>query len=192
MKHVLKLTVLGLALVAGYAQAQTAAPAVQVGEGRIQYKVYEILDKDMTSINFDNASNKLTAAELQKLSNFVATTKNEAKLDTILVAAWSDKDYPSTGKLSSAEQKLAGRRADAVKAALKKAGASSVSTYNMTERPNWLQKVFSTKTAEVKGGARTHALTNDVVESLGKRLRSDGGPGKVVVVAKFKDEVVSH
>lgn len=180
-----------LILGAGHAAGQAT---VKTGEGEIEVKLYEIVDKDMTAVKFDQGKATLGESERGTLKEFVSQMKDETKVDRFIVAAWSDQDYPAgeNAKLPEAAKKLAEERGEQVEKALKAAGAKDVSVYHMTERPNWIQRTFATKSAEIKGAAKSDMLADRLIEQIGAKLRSKGGPGQVVVVAKFKDEVLSH
>jgi hypothetical protein len=108
--------------------------------------------------------NKGILTDVQKIE--LRTAINEAaqigKIAEVKILAWSDKEYPSpTGKQSRDDVKLAQKRLKDIKSYLKDLKVSEVGTYNMTERPNALQKLFHTstekvkKTAEMAGAAPT-------------------------------------
>ena len=174
---------------AGYAKSGSSSDAnagTEPGAAGKPAKAYQLQDKDMTSISFTTNSAKLSKSEIQSVKSFVDREKTAGtKVDSYIVAAWSDQDYTGT-KQTSGEQKLANNRAKAVEKALKDAGAKSVSTYEMTDDPSWIAKVFSTIDAELKGAGRTSTTDEKALSEIGQTLRSKGGPGKVVVIAKFK------
>ena len=66
----------------------------------------------------------------------------------------------------------------------------NIDTYEMTKQPNWIQRAFSTDTAEVKNKGKTFTANDQLLKEIGRKLRSSGGPGTVVIVAKFKNEVL--
>jgi hypothetical protein len=169
-----------------------AETVVEKGQVDVQGDVYQVLDKDMTKVTFSSGSSTLPGAELATLSAFVQATKGEAKLDRFLVAAWGDKPYPEKGELSSGQRKLAEARATHIMKALQASGATTVDTFEMTKHPNWLQRVFSTETAEVKGKGMSTTHNERLLKELGERIRTKGGPGTAVIIAKFKNEAVAH
>ena len=69
---------------------------------------------------------------------------------------------------------------------MKDAGGGSVSTHEMTDTPNWIAKTFSTTDAEIKGAGRDNTDNERMMNEIGQSLRSKGGPGKVVIIAKLK------
>lgn len=174
--------------------ADTQKPEAVVDQGTIKLHVYEMIDKASTSVSFPKGKSTLTQEETQKLKSYVNDMKNKYRVDTMIVAAWADRDYPPNGEtLGDAASKLAEARAEAVQKALKNGGAGDVDTYKMVERPNWFQKVFATRGAELKGAADSdNWLTDDVAKDIGSKLRAKGGPGKVVVVTRFEDQLAAH
>ncbi|MBC7458379.1 MAG: hypothetical protein H7235_08885, partial [Bdellovibrionaceae bacterium] len=100
---------------------------------------------------FDKKSASLTDAHKETLRVAINEASQAGKIAEVKVLAWSDKEYPSpTGKQSREDVKLAKNRIADIKAYLKDLKVSDVGTYNMTERPNALQKLFHTKTEKVK------------------------------------------
>jgi len=172
-----------------YAHGQTL---IQRDEIRVIDRIYQILDKDMIKVTFDKNSAVLPESSMSGLADFVKATKDEAKVERYLVAAWADQETPAKGELSKAHRDLAAKRADHVKKALGASGALNVDTFEMTKQPNWIQKVFSTETAEIKGKGMTRTDDEKLMKSIGLRLRNAGGPNTVVIIAKFKNEVLSH
>ena len=151
--------------------------------------VYEILDKDLIKISFAEDSSELSNQSLTALSDFAKATKGEAKIERYIVATWSDQNYPKTGEVSETQRKLAELRAVRIKDALGAAGAKKVDTFEMTKQPNWIQRVFSTETAEIKNKGMSSTANQRLLKEIGQKLRKNGGPHMAVVVAKFKNEV---
>src|SRR5690606_38329831 len=102
---------------------------------------------------------------------------------TVVVAAWSDREFPESKDktLSDADRKLADKRAESVKTALRNMGLAKIETHSMAEHPGWLARTFNTKDAQLKGEGKVKNSDDLVVAELGKKLREEGGPGKVVV-----------
>lgn len=167
-----------------------AQAVIEKEEIRFVDHVYQILDKDMVKISFDDNAAVLSDSALTGISSFVKETKDEAKVERYLVASWSDADYPVKGQLSKGQKKLALERSEHIKKALGAAGANHIDTFEMTSQPNWIQRAFSTDTAEIKDKGLN--MTNDekLLKEIGKRLREKGGPRTAVIVAKFKNEVI--
>lgn len=111
------------------------------------------LGAKMTSeISFDEGKSTLTDSAKNDIRNMVNEAKKSGKIDEMKVAAWADREYPTEGaKASKQDINLANDRAKAVKNLIKdELKVSSVDTYNMTERPNALQKFMRTDTAKTK------------------------------------------
>lgn len=163
---------------------------VQQDEVRVVDRVYQILDKDIVKVAFNEKSSVISDSSMAALADFVKATKDESKVERYLVAAWSDQETPVKGELSKAQRNLAVSRADRVKKALGASGATKVDTFEMTKQPNWIQKVFSTETAEIKGKGMSITDNDKLIKDIGLRLRQSGGPRMVVVIAKFKNQVL--
>lgn len=166
---------------------------VEEAKGKIRVDIFEVIEKNSDAVTYDQGKSDLTDAEKKDLQAFVSKMQAQAPVEKFVVAAWADADYPASGEeLPKEARKLADERAKKVESALKEAGAEKVDAYEMTKRPNWFQKAFATESAEVKGGARQDMWTDDVMMKVGETLRAKGGPGKTVVVARFKGAVAAH
>jgi len=108
--------------------------------------------KMANEISFEERKSSLTDTSKQEIRDFIKTARDQGKIGEIKVAVWADLEYPSPGtKASSADVKLANDRAKELKNFLKKEMAvNDVNTYNMTQRPNALQKFMHTPTANMK------------------------------------------
>jgi hypothetical protein len=103
-------------------------------------------------ISFDKNSSNLSQAQKDEFTRELADAKLKGQIDEIKILAWSDKEYPGQKhKLSKSDNLLAKRRLSNLKTFFKnELKVSSVDSYNMTERPNALQKLFNTSSAQVK------------------------------------------
>jgi hypothetical protein len=166
-----------------------AESEVKTGDVDISVKQYQILDKDLVTISFSEGSAALSSDSVKALSNFAKTTNGESKVDRYIVAAWADQGYPTKGELSRDQRKLADMRAENIKKALEASAKEKISTFEMTKKPNWIQRAFSTQSAEVKGKGLSVTNNERQLKEVGKRLEEKGGPSTAVIVAKFKSEV---
>ncbi len=100
---------------------------------KIQTEVYDILDKDLTAVKFEKGSATLTDTERRTLRAMVTAVRDDTKVENIIVAAWSDSQYPAKegAKLGDAEKKLADQRAANVKTVLTDLGVTNVQVYSM-------------------------------------------------------------
>jgi hypothetical protein len=197
MKSKTTRTSITLALLAGCCGASGASGAyaqavVEKNEIRIVDQIYQILDQDMVKITFDEGSSTLSNSSMTAIADFVKATKDESKVERYLVASWSDKEFPTKGELSSSQRKLAASRAERIKSSLSAAGAAKIDTFEMTKQPNWIQRAFSTETAEIKNKGMSATHDEKLLKEIGQRLRNNGGPHTAVIIAKFKNEVLSH
>ena len=193
-KHKLHAISTTTAMLLGICGASVVYADAVVEKGKIvaTERLYRILDKDMVKVTFENGSAKLSKESIATLADFVKTTQSEAKVDRYLVASWADKAYPKKGELSSGQRKLAALRSEHVKKELVSAGATNVDTFEMTEQPNWIQRAFSTETAEIKDKGRDNTASERLLKEIGQKLSDKGGPRTAVVVAKFRNEILSE
>ena len=161
---------------------------------KVQAKVYELLDKNISTITFTEGSSNLSDTEQSSLKALVTAAKANGIVDKFVVASWSDQEYPTgkDAKLSSKQRDLADKRNDAIKRVLKAADANDVDTFTMAERPTWIGKTFNTEDAQIKGAGKANDMEEAQVTSIGRRLRDKGGPGKSVVVVKYKPNTAAH
>lgn len=167
----------------------TAQTTIKTGEVIVRGNVYQILDKDFIKVSFAEGSAELSNGSLTALADFAKTTRGVAKIDRFIVASWSDKNYPTKGEVSKGQKKLAELRAEHIKGALSAAGAEKVDTFEMTKQPNWIQRAFSTETAEINNQGMDLTANERLMKEIGKQLHDKGGPSTAVIVAKFKNEV---
>lgn len=165
--------------------ANNAAEAVQT-------KVYDLMDKDITTVSFAKGSDTVTDAEKRDLRSLVNSVRDDAKIDQIVVAAWSDKSLPTptNGKdLPAADQKLADKRAESVKKILAELGASGIKTYSMATTPSWISEVFGTTESQVKNTVKGHPANDRNILKISETLKSKGGPSTVVVLVKRQNTI---
>lgn len=105
-----------------------------------------------SEISFDEGKANLTESAQNEIRSVIGSAKEKGKIDELKVAVWADREYPvKDTKASKADIDLAKKRAENIKSFIKKElKVSSVNTYNMTERPNALQKFLKTPQEEVK------------------------------------------
>ncbi|MFV8257846.1 hypothetical protein ACNQKP_08565 [Bdellovibrio bacteriovorus] len=108
--------------------------------------------KMVSEISFDEGKSSLTDSAKDDIRKMVNEAKQKGKIDELKVAVWADREYPTEGaKASKQDVNLANDRARVVKNFIKdELKVGSVNTYNMTERPNALQKFMHTDTAKTK------------------------------------------
>jgi hypothetical protein len=168
-----------------------AESEVKTGEIVVSGTQYQLLDKDLLTIKFDKDSAVLSDSSLAALSDFAKTTQGESNIDQYIVASWADQDYPAKGELSASRRKLANLRAQNIKKVLETAASEKIKTFEMTKRPNWIQRAFNTETAELKNKGSNYTQNERLSKEIGQRLRDKGGPDTAVIVARFKNEVSS-
>lgn len=108
--------------------------------------------KMVSEVNFEEGKADLTDASKKEIREFVASARQSGKIGEVKLAVWADREYPTPDtKASKADVKLAEERAKNLSKYLKsELDIKHVSTYNMTERPNALQKFVKSPTEQVK------------------------------------------
>jgi hypothetical protein len=149
-------------------------------------KVYEMIGKDTTTLSFEGGSTNLSEADRKNLAAVVAAVRVNATISSAIIAAWSDKDYPSNKgqKLGSDQRRLADERATKIRKALNSLGISEVEAHSMAEQPGMLGKLFNTTDTMVKGEGKVDDPNDRFNEEIGEILRDHGGPGKAVVIIR--------
>lgn len=157
-------------------------------------KIFQWLDKEHVTLNFKTGSTTLPQNEIDELKTLVDASKNKAAIEKVIVATWSDKEYPagSGEKLSDADRKLAEQRADTIKKALSSLGVAKVETFSMAEHPSWIAKTFNTEQAKVKGQGEVKSADDALASEIGKKLRENGGPGTAVVLVRRAGDFSTH
>jgi hypothetical protein len=185
-----RIAIAALMTFAAPAWAQTSQPTI----GDSATDVYKILAKDMTSVTFPKGSDNLSKTDKDHLATLARETNQDATVDKLIVASWSDKEYPAQkdAKLDSADRRLADQRADAVKKALKDAGAKSVETFSMADHPSWLAKTFNTENAKLKGERKVKSTDDEIIADLGRQIRAKGGPSTAVIIVKHTADSMAH
>lgn len=107
----------------------------------------------VSEISFDEGQSALTDSAKNEIRGLIKSAKDSGKkVDELKVATWADRDYPvKDTKASKGDIDLAKQRADNIKSFVKnELHEGTVNTYNMTERPNALQRFLHTPTSKVK------------------------------------------
>ncbi len=174
--------------------ADKAGNSLEAAKNDLKTELFKLIDKDTAKVDFDKGSAKISDGERSDLKALVDSLQSDATVETYVVAAWSDKDYPAANgaKLPAADRKLADARKDAVVKALKALGAKKVEGHSMAEHPTWIAKVFTTSDATVKGAKEANADADQLsTEGVAKQIKDKGGAGTVVVIAKHAG-IASH
>lgn len=106
-----------------------------------------------SEIKFDQGKTDLKPDEVAELRQLIQQARSGGQeIDEIKVVAWADREYPAQGTTAPNQQiKLADERANKIKKFVEdELKIDDVEVYNMAKRPNALQDIFNTKTAELK------------------------------------------
>lgn len=182
--NIFKSLFLGGALLSPYAQAGTMKSSVNSAIESAQTSLYDLVDKDMTTVNFARGGFALSEAELRNIRAVYKSVLADAQVSRIIVAAWPDREgIQKDEKLPEAQVSLAQKRAEAIKKVLREMSDRTIESYNMAEDASWIEKTFRTKDARVKEALTSPEASNDAAaKSLAATLEAKGGPGRALVI----------
>ena len=108
--------------------------------------------KNYAEIKFEEGSSTLDESAKDSLRSVLSESREEGKVDEVIVLSWADENYPSKElkKLSKAQRDLADQRNKNVREYLKTMRDVDVNSYNMAERPSSFSKLFNTADSELK------------------------------------------
>lgn len=137
-------------------------------------------------ISFGKDSANMTEAQKSEIRAAIAAAAKNGKIDEVKILAWSDKEYPSEkGQQMKSDEALAKRRLQGLESFVKKdLKISKVDTYNMTERPNALEKLFNTSDAKVKQTAEAGGAAPTEGNTGFFDLKSQASKGVVLIFMK--------
>ena len=173
------------------AVAQTAPTSVIQD---IKIKSYEILGKDTVTASFAPGSSDLQQSDRQNMAAVVAAMRNSSVIGSAIVAGWADHEYPASKgqQLGKAERELANARIGKVKNALYDLGVKPVDAHSMAEKPTWLGSLFNSEDTKLKGAGKVRNEEDELTTAIGKIIRENGGPGKVVVIIRRQGDKTAH
>lgn len=188
MRHLTKILTFSMSLVAfsSYGEEKVSDSidkSARKADVEVKKQVFDVVDKDSVTVDFKEGSATLADSEKRTLKALVQSLDRSVGNTKVAIGAWSDHDYPVSGKLTDAEERLATDRARAVQQYVESlAGFKGITVYNMAKNDSRFAKFFGTKDSKVKDayvGARNESPEVDFV---GKRLQDKGSKSKVVVV----------
>lgn len=107
--------------------------------------------QNFTEIDFKPGSAELSSSAKATLRSLLIQAQGMGSIEDIIVASWSDHEYPAVVRALSAEQReLAQRRGQSVRTYLESLANVDVATHNMAERPQGLSRWFNTKESDLK------------------------------------------
>jgi hypothetical protein len=153
---------------------------------KMQTKVYDLMDKDITTIRFEKGSTNLTENEKNSLKAVVQAVRDDSDIEKVIVASWADENLPKSTdtKLSKEAKDLADKRNDNIKKVLKDLGAKDVETHSMAEQPTWIGKTFGTEDAQIKESLAGKNVKETEPKNIANVLENRGGASKAVVIVK--------
>jgi hypothetical protein len=140
-----------------------------------------------SEISFEEGKANLTENAKNDIRGVIKSAKETGKIDELKVAVWADREYPAKDtKASKADIDLAKKRADSIKTFIKnEMKVGTVNTYNMTERPNALEKFLKTPQEKVKSTMEASGAaprTSDETGFFGQKAKSS----KAVIMIYIK------
>lgn len=111
----------------------------------------------VSEVSFEPGKATLTKEAKEDIRATIQDAMKHGKIGEVKAAVWADREYPvEENKAPKQDVKLASDRADALKKFIKdELKVKDVSTYNMAERPNALEKFANTSDAKVKTAMET-------------------------------------
>jgi hypothetical protein len=146
-----------------------------------------LIDEDLTAeFDYEKGSPFLDSSDRKTIDELVSRAKKRGEITEVKVLTWADREYPPEGsKADRKERDLASKRADKVRDYLKNTHkVGDVDTYNMAERPNALEKLFSSTEYEVKASAE-NAGTAPTEKRL-NALRTNGRASSALLVVQLR------
>lgn len=137
-------------------------------------------------ITFTNGGQTLSSTELSKLRSALNTAKSKGEITSIEVAAWSDKGHPLKGDLAKPDRELAEKRIETIKQDLTKDGLNKhISSYNMAENANWLDRNLHSSKAELDATFAKKDKSALAREDF-ELIKEYGAPSKAVIIFRIR------
>lgn len=163
---------------------------------KVKQTLYTIVDKTTYTVDFKKGSSAVSKNARNSFKALFNSLKGELADGEIVVAGWSDHDFPTNpdAKLSAEDERLASARIDNVKKVVKELGLkNNIATINLGKQNTILEKLFSGNEEQVKDVMQNGETDSRKIAAISKKLQSDGGPRKVVVmVRRAMDEAVPN
>lgn len=139
---------------------------------------------ESTVIEFDKGSTQLTAKQKEKIREMVNKTAKKGNDTNLGVAAWADQPFPANNKSLSSEQRdLAQKRLNAVEDYLNEISyQGDIDTFNMSQRSNWLARLFNTEDSKLKSMFSKNDTETGVLKEKYQVYREQGDAQKAVLV----------
>jgi hypothetical protein len=176
-----------------------ATSALAVDASGDDGRLFEATARNQAVVHFAEGKADIAPAEADRVRQTVADAQRSGKVSEIIVAAWSDKEYPTkTAKLTRDDERLAKRRTEVVRLFVQNlAPGGLVHGYSMAQYPSWLARVFRTDEAKLKQAVPASDITGQSRDDLalqyyGKLLREIGGPMSAAIVIRERDDAATH
>lgn len=187
----LKITTRALIVLAGLSLSPALkaadSPTGQKIDVKVKQALYTIVDKTNYTVDFKKGSSTVSQSARNSFKALFNSLKGELVGGEIVVAGWSDRDFPMNPnvKLSAADAKLAEARINNVKKVIKELGLeNTIQTINLGEQNSLLEKLFAGNEEQVKETMQNGETDSRKIAAISNKLRSDGGPQKVVVLVR--------
>lgn len=125
----------------------------------------------VTEISFSTGSVELSDSAKSELQQFITEVSKKGSIKEVKVAAWADQEYPQKEvSIATSQINLAEKRAEGIETFLNNSlniPKTSVSTVNMAERPNKLQKILKTPGAKTKSALESAGAAPSRKDQMG-------------------------
>lgn len=130
----------------------------------------------LTEVSFLVGSATIDSIDQKKISSLIKQAKSFGEIDTVKLVTWADRGYPRKDEKVSKDQiSLADRRNKNMKNYIKSLDKKlSVDTYNMTERPNAIDRLMNTDNLKIKRSLERAGITevDGVINSPAKERKA--------------------
>lgn len=187
MFHTTSRTLLMIASLAFTPALKAEESAAQKIDVKVKQALYTIVDKTTYTVDFKKGSSTVSQSARNSFKALFKSLKGELVGGEIVVAGWSDRDFPTNPnvKLSAEDETLAAARIDSVKKVIKELGLkNTIDTVNLGKQNSLLEKLFSGNEEQVKEVMQNGETDSRKVAAISRKLQSDGGPQKVVVMVR--------
>ena len=167
--------------------SSNAEDRMKDAEVRSKEFYYWVVDKSTYTVSFDERSSKLSQTAKNSLKALFLSLSSEVHDGEIVIAAWSDKDFPmkNESSLLGPDRALATARANVVKDFVQKQRQDlAIVTMNMAEQNHVLAPLLEGSESQVKAAMQSGETDSRKTAAISRELKSRGGPGKVVVLVR--------
>jgi hypothetical protein len=140
---------------------------------------------ESVTVSFPRGSAVIPTSDINHLQSVAGNLKSSEHLDSVTAAVWSDEEFPAARDhdLAKPQRDLAKARIDAIRDAIRP--YKGITAHNMAEHASWYARAVNSDGAELE--SLFSKRDPDAMDRNDFNLiKSNGGPGKAVVVFERK------